>query len=83
LAGGFWGSPCPPHTLAKKMEERMPDQNSVRIEITDGASAWRMVETGLPNDPQFYTNSMRGMERAYPGRRIRAVDERGRVLDLL
>jgi hypothetical protein len=56
--------------------------NSVRVEVSDN-SAWRVVESGLPDDPQWYQRAMREASRAHPGRRVRAVDSEGRVLDIL
>jgi hypothetical protein len=54
----------------------------IEIQIYD-VSAWRTYERGLPNDPQWYERAIREASRFYPGRRIRAVDQQGRIVDII
>lgn len=53
----------------------------VRVEISN-FSAWRVYESGLPNDPQWYSRAMGEAAQAYPGHRVRTVDSQGRVVDV-
>ena len=56
--------------------------STVEIQVWD-VSTWRTYERGIPNIPAFYVGAMRDAARSYPGRRVRAVDEDGRLVDLL
>jgi len=49
---------------------------AIQIQVAD-ASVWRTIESGLPNDPQWYSRAMREASRAYP------VDSEVRVVDIL
>jgi hypothetical protein len=54
----------------------------VEIQVWD-VSTWRQVERGVPCIPAFYIRAMQQAARSYPGRRIRTVDEDGRLVDLM
>jgi hypothetical protein len=54
----------------------------VEIQVWD-VSTWRTYERGIPNIPTFYVTAMESCARSYPGRRVRAVDESGRLVDIL
>jgi hypothetical protein len=56
--------------------------STVEVQFYD-VSAWRTYERGIPNIPAFYVTAMREATRAYPGRRVRTVDEDGRLVDLM
>lgn len=56
------------------------DMVQIQAQITGGT--WRTYSTSM-NDPQYYFHAMKNLERANPGRRIRAVDMAGRVVDIL
>jgi hypothetical protein len=58
------------------------EMSTVEIQVWD-VSTWRTYERGIPNIPAFYVGAMRDAARSYPGRRVRAVDEDGRLVDLL
>ncbi len=54
----------------------------VQVQVQDETGSWRAV-SATSNDPQIYSARMREAEQAHPNRRIRVVDENGRVLDML
>jgi hypothetical protein len=54
----------------------------VEVQFYD-VSAWRTCERGIPNVPEFYVRAMQEAARAYPGRRVRTVDDDGRLVDLM
>jgi hypothetical protein len=56
--------------------------STVEIQVWD-VSTWRTYERGIPNISAFYVAAMREATRAYPGRRVRTVDEDGRLIDLM
>jgi hypothetical protein len=51
------------------------------IELYD-ANVWRTVERGVPNVAVYINRAMEQCARSYPGRRVRAVDDQGRTIDI-
>jgi hypothetical protein len=45
-------------------------------------NTWRTYARGIPNEPVFVNRTMQECARAFAGRRIRAVDDSGRVVDI-
>jgi hypothetical protein len=55
----------------------------VEIQVWD-VSTWRTYERGVPLIPAYYRQGRCGKRPgAIPGRRVRAVDEDGRLIDLI
>lgn len=54
----------------------------VQVQAQLFGGVWRTYSTTM-NDPQYYLMAMKNLERANPGKRIRAVDMSGRVVDIL
>jgi len=54
------------------------DRVSVQI---DNNGQWMTVAV-CPNEPQFYRIAMRNAQQQHPDRRIRVIDQAGRLLDL-
>ncbi|MFG1401632.1 hypothetical protein [Xanthobacter sediminis] len=54
----------------------------VQVQFQSRTGNWSTVMT-VENLPENITNAMRTVARVNPGCRVRAVDGRGRVLDLL
>jgi hypothetical protein len=55
---------------------------TISVEVWNG-SGWVAVERGIPNLPVYWVKSMEQVARSYPGRRVRAVDDDGRLIDLI
>jgi hypothetical protein len=56
--------------------------STVEVQFYD-VSAWRTYERGVPNIPAYYVTAMESCARSYLERRVRAVDESGRLVDIL
>jgi hypothetical protein len=56
--------------------------SAVEVQFYD-VSAWRTYERGIPNIPAYHVRAMQEAATAYPGRRIGAVDDDGRLVDLM
>ena len=56
--------------------------STVEVQFYD-VSAWRTYERGIPNIPAYYVRAMESCARTYPGRRVRVVDDNGRLIDLI
>jgi hypothetical protein len=50
--------------------------------IAGCGSTWRTYARGVPNEPIFVNRTMQECARAFAGRRIRAVDDSARVVDV-
>ena len=55
---------------------------SIEIQVQDGSGMWRTYHITM-NIPQMIIARMEELKRKFPDRRIRAVDQRGRVVDIL
>lgn len=55
----------------------------ITIQIQDINKNWVSVQFNVMNESQVITTRMREAQRAYPGKRVRAVDQSGRLVDLL
>ena len=56
--------------------------NNVAIEYQDPLGNWITVAT-VPNQPPLILNGMKSIAALYPGKRVRAVDQDGRLIDIL
>lgn len=62
----------------------MSDSGYVQIQVDIGnpAGSWRTLNTVM-NNAQIIGHSMKQLANRYPDKRIRAVDENGRLVDML
>jgi hypothetical protein len=58
------------------------DHQSVAIQYQDESGNW-IASMTVPNEPPVILNGMKGVARLFDGRRIRAVDRDGKLVDLL
>ena len=58
----------------------MNDQ--IEIQAQDTSGMWRTYHVTM-NDPQRIVAEMRSIQSRYPNYRVRAVDQNGRVVDIL
>jgi hypothetical protein len=56
--------------------------NNAAIEYQDPLGNWITVVT-VPSQPPLILNGMKGVAALYPGNRVRAVDQDGRLIDIL
>jgi hypothetical protein len=56
--------------------------NDAAIEYQDQLGNWITVIT-LPNLPPVILSGMKSVAILYPGKRVRAVDQDGRLIDIL
>jgi hypothetical protein len=56
--------------------------NNAAIEYQDPLGNWMTVVT-VPNQPPLILNGMRSVAVLYPGKRVRAVDQDGKLIDIL
>lgn len=56
--------------------------NDVEIQLQDDTGNWRTYHV-TRNIPPMIISSMRQLARQFPGRRVRAVDNVGRIVDIL
>ena len=56
--------------------------DTVYIQVQDDVGIWRTVHTTI-NDSQRIIMEMRSVSRRFPGKRIRAVDQAERIVDIL
>lgn len=61
------------------MESKM---DSVDIQAQDKSGVWRTYHT-TQNNSQRILSEMQSLQRNFPDYRIRAVDQNGRVVDIL
>jgi hypothetical protein len=54
----------------------------VYIQYQLGSGSWATINS-TRNDPQYISHAMRQAQAMLPGRRIRAIDKTGRLVDLL
>jgi hypothetical protein len=54
----------------------------INIQLQDNTGNWRTYNTTL-NNSQMILNEMKSLSLRFPGSRIRAVDDSGRVVDIL
>lgn len=54
----------------------------VDIQLQDQSGNWRTYHVTM-NQPQLIISSMRELKARYPNYRVRAVDQNGRLVDLL
>jgi hypothetical protein len=54
----------------------------VSIQYQDASGNW-ITSTTVPNEPQVVLNGMKSVALLCQGRRVRAVDHDGKVIDLL
>jgi hypothetical protein len=63
-------------------ESASPHESVAYVERQDRTGVWRRIDT-MKNDPQRVLLRMREVQQAFPGTRVRAVDSKGRLLDIL
>ena len=56
--------------------------NRIYIQYSDG-DYWNNISVMFSPMPQSIRQSMKGLAGSFPGRKIRAVDEDGRIVDFL
>lgn len=53
----------------------------VTVQVQDSTGMWRNTAHTY-NDPQIYMTRMQEASNIYPGKRVRAIDENNRVVDI-
>ena len=56
--------------------------NNAAIEYQDVSGNW-ITSVTVPNEPPVVLNGMKSVAVLYPGKRVRTVDEDGRLIDIL
>jgi hypothetical protein len=56
---------------------------TVIIQIQDVGGNWMDVQTTMTNHDRYVYSLMEQAQRNYSGRRVRAVDQNGRIIDIL
>ena len=56
--------------------------DSVQIQLQDITGIWRTMSSVI-NNSQIIISAMKSLKERFPDKRVRAVDENGRLLDLL
>jgi hypothetical protein len=56
--------------------------NNASIEYQDALGNWITAVT-VPNQSPVILDGMKGVALIYPGKRIRAVDQEGKLIDML
>jgi len=56
--------------------------DSIEIQVQDASGMWRTYQITM-NIPQMIIARMEELKRQFPDRRIRAIDQHGRVVDIL
>jgi hypothetical protein len=56
--------------------------NNAAIEYQDPLGNWITVAT-VPSQPPLILNGMKSVAVLYPGKRVRAVDQDGKLIDIL
>jgi len=56
--------------------------NEVIIQFQDASGMWVSVQT-IPHNSMMILNAMNDTKRQYPTLRVRAVDQQGRLIDIL
>ena len=56
--------------------------NNAAIEYQDPLGNWITVMT-VPNQPPLILSGMKSVAVLYPGKRVRAVDQDGKLIDIL
>ena len=60
----------------------MTKMESIEIQVQDSSGMWRTYQITM-NIPQLIIARMEELKRQFPDRRIRAIDQHGRVVDIL
>lgn len=55
----------------------------IEVQMQDSSGNWRTINTLFVTAPAAITSSMNEVARNYPGSRVRAIDENGRIVDML
>jgi hypothetical protein len=56
--------------------------NNAAIEYQDPLGNW-ITSVTVPNEPPVILNGMKSVAALYPAKRVRAVDQDGRLIDIL
>lgn len=54
----------------------------IQIQADYGNGSWRTLSTTM-NNAQYIAHAMKSVARMHPNKRVRAVDNNGRLLDML
>lgn len=54
----------------------------IQVDIGNPAGSWRTMNTVM-NNAQIIAHAMQSLANRYPEKRIRAVDQSGRLMDML
>lgn len=55
----------------------------IEIQIQDETGNWRTYNTIMLNSPPLIISSMKQLKDQFPDKRVRAIDQDGRVIDIL
>lgn len=65
------------------MQRKQLESIMITIQIQDINKNWVSVQFNVMNQPQVIMTRMQETQRSYPGKRVRAIDDAGRLVDLL
>lgn len=68
--------------VSREEKVSMSDNGNVYIQAEYNGGVWQTLSTVM-NDAQIIAHGMKSLAQRMPGKRIRAVDENGRVVDML
>ena len=54
----------------------------IQVQFDRGNGQW-VTASSVMNNSQMIANSMKQVQRMHPGKRIRAIDKTGRLIDML
>ncbi len=57
--------------------------NTIQVQFQDIGRNWVTVQANVQNQSQMIMTRMREVQRMYPDKRVRAIDESGRLVDML
>lgn len=58
-------------------------EQTVIIQIQDVGGNWMDVQRTMTNHDRYTFSLMEQAQRNYPGKRVRAIDQDGRIIDIL
>ena len=60
----------------------MVDNGYIQIQADYGNGSWRTLNTVM-NNSQYIAHAMKSVAKMHPTKRVRAVDNNGRLVDML
>jgi len=58
-------------------------ENTITIQIRDVGGNWLSVQNTMTNDDRYIYSLMESAQSGYPGKQVRAVDQNGRIVDMI